>query len=142
MEIDTGIFDDQRIDETKFWGGYVTGPLPFIPRLKADFYYLGMSRDNAEFSRGTADELRHSLGTRLFGEYGALVWNFEFVGQFGSFGDDGILAWRRRPYRRRLPKRLPSRALPGAESRAATTGSNLALSTRCFRAVHILTKPR
>jgi hypothetical protein len=93
VEIDTGIFDDQRIDETTFWGGYVTGPLPFIPHLKADFYYLGLSRDNAEFSRGTADELRHSLGTRLFGEYGALDWNFEFVGQFGSFGDDGILAW-------------------------------------------------
>lgn len=93
VEIDTGLFDDQRIDETTFWGGYLTGPLPFIPGLKADFYYLGLSRQNAEFARGTADELRHSLGTRLFGKHGGLDWNFEFVGQFGSFGDDGILAW-------------------------------------------------
>ena len=93
VEIDTGIFDDQRIQETTFWGGYITGPLPFIPHLKADFYYLGIARENAEFARGTADELRHSLGTRLFGEYGASDWNFEFVGQFGSFGDDDILAW-------------------------------------------------
>src|SRR5438132_5480005 len=31
VEIDTGIFDDQRIEETTFWGGYVTGPLHFIP---------------------------------------------------------------------------------------------------------------
>ena len=93
MEIDTGIFDDQRSEETPFWGGYITGPLPFIPGLKADFYYLGISRKNAHFSRGTADELRHSLGTRLFGKHNALDWNFEFVGQFGSFGDDGILAW-------------------------------------------------
>ena len=54
--------------ETTFWGGYVTGPLPFIPGLSADFYYLGISRENAEFARGTADELRHSLGTRLFGK--------------------------------------------------------------------------
>ncbi len=93
IEIDTGIFDDQRIQETTFWGGYITGPIHFVPGLNADFYYLGLSRENAKFARGTADELRHSLGTRLFGKYGELDWNFEFVGQFGSFGDDDILAW-------------------------------------------------
>jgi alginate export protein len=93
VEIDTGIFDDQRIQETTSWGGYITGPLHFIPGLNADFYYLGLSRQNAKFARGTADELRHSLGTRLFGKRDALDWNFEFVGQFGSFGNDGILAW-------------------------------------------------
>ncbi len=93
VDINQGIFDDQRIEQTTFWGGYVTGPLPFIAGLNADFYYLGLSRENAHFARGTADELRHSLGTRLFGKRGALDWNFEFVGQFGSFGSDGILAW-------------------------------------------------
>ncbi len=93
VEIDPGIFDDQRIRETAFWGGYVTGPVEFIPGLRTDFYYLGLSRENATFARGTADEVRHSLGTRLFGKQGALDWNFEFVGQFGSFGKDGILAW-------------------------------------------------
>lgn len=93
VEVDPRIFDDQRISETTFWGAYFTGPLPFIPGLNADFYYLGLSRENAEFARGTADETRHSLGTRLFGKDGALDWNFEFVGQFGRFGDDGILAW-------------------------------------------------
>ena len=93
VEIDTGIFDDQRVGETTFWGGYLTGPLPFIPGLNADFYYLGLSRENARFARGEADELRHSFGTRLFGKHSALDWNFEFVGQFGSFGKDGIRAW-------------------------------------------------
>jgi hypothetical protein len=93
VEIDPGMFDDQRIDEATFWGGYLTGPMAFIPGLRADFYYLGLSRDNARFARGTADETRHSLGTRLFGKHGALDWNFEFVGQLGSFGDDDILAW-------------------------------------------------
>ncbi|HEV2664309.1 MAG TPA: alginate export family protein, partial [Blastocatellia bacterium] len=78
---------------TTFWGVYVTGPLAFIPGLRADFYYLGISEENATYARGTADELRHSFGARLFGRQGALDWNFEFVGQFGSFGDDGILAW-------------------------------------------------
>lgn len=93
VDIDPGMFDDRRIDQNTFWGGYVTGPLPFIPGLNADFYYLGISRENATYARGTAAELRHSLGTRLFGKQGALDWNFEFVGQFGSFGNDGILAW-------------------------------------------------
>jgi len=93
VEIDTGMFDDQRIHETTFWGGYVTGPLPFVPGLNADFYYLGLSRQDAKFARGTADEVRHSLGTRLFGKRNSLDWNFEFVGQFGSFGDADILAW-------------------------------------------------
>jgi hypothetical protein len=93
VEIEAGIFDDQRIRQTTFWGGYVTGPLDFIPGLNADFYYLGLSRENARFARGTAEETRHSLGTRLFGKRGALDWNFEFVGQFGTFGDDEILAW-------------------------------------------------
>jgi hypothetical protein len=93
VEVDTGIFDDQRIHETTFGGGYVAGALPFIPGLNVDFYYLGLSRQDAEFARGTADEVRHSLGTRLFGRRNSLDWNFEFVGQFGSFGDDSILAW-------------------------------------------------
>ncbi|MCI0746511.1 MAG: alginate export family protein [Verrucomicrobia subdivision 3 bacterium] len=93
VEIDTGIFDDQRISETTFGGGYVSGPVQFVPGLRADFYYLGISRENATYARGTADEVRHSLGTRLFGKHGALDWNFEFVGQFGTFGNADILAW-------------------------------------------------
>jgi Alginate export len=93
VDINQGIFDDQRIEQTTVWGGYVTGPLPFIAGLNADFYYLGLARENAHFARGTADELRHSLGTRLFGKRGALDWNFEFVGQFGTFGNADILAW-------------------------------------------------
>jgi len=93
IEIDPGLLNDQAINETTFWGGYLGGPLHFIPGLKADFYYLGLSRKDAKFARGIADELRHSLGARLFGKYSSLDWNFEFVGQFGSFGSDDILAW-------------------------------------------------
>lgn len=93
VDINQGIFDDRRIEQTTFWGGYVTGPLPLIAGLNADFYYLGLARENAHFASGTADELRHSLGTRLFGKHGSLDWNFEFVGQFGTFGNNDILAW-------------------------------------------------
>lgn len=93
VEIDHGRFDDQRISETTFWGGYFTGPIECVPGLRADFYYLGLSRDKARFARGMEDETRHSLGTRLFGRHTALDWNFEFVGQFGTFGSADILAW-------------------------------------------------
>ena len=34
VEVDHGIFDDQRIHETTFWGGYVTGPIGFVPGLR------------------------------------------------------------------------------------------------------------
>jgi len=93
VETDRGFFDNQRVRDMTFWGGYITGPIRAVPGLSADFYYLGLSRDDAEFARGTADEERHSLGARLFGKRGALDWNFEFIGQFGTFGDADILAW-------------------------------------------------
>jgi len=93
VDIDPGMFDDRRIQQTTFWGAYATGALPLITGLSADFYYLGLSRENAHFASGTADELRHSLGTRLFGRNGSLDWNFEFVGQVGTFGNNSILAW-------------------------------------------------
>src|SRR2546423_9871403 len=41
--IDTGIFDDQSVRETPFWGGYFTMPVHVIPRLPADFLYARMS---------------------------------------------------------------------------------------------------
>jgi len=93
ISIDRGYFDDRRMEASTFWGGYVSGPLSLIPGLKADFYYLGISRDQAKYARKTADEVRHSLGMRLFGKHTSLDWNFEFVGQFGTFGNDDILAW-------------------------------------------------
>ncbi len=93
VETDPGTFDDDSLRGTTFWGAYATGPLPWVPGLNADFYYLGLSRQDAAFARGTADEHRHTLGTRLFGKHESLDWNFEFAGQWGTFGHDRILAW-------------------------------------------------
>lgn len=93
VDIRTRVFDDRRMQDTTLWGAYAGGPLPALPGLWTDFYYLGLRHENARFARGRADETRHSLGTRLYGRQGGLDWNFEFVGQFGSFGDRGILAW-------------------------------------------------
>jgi len=37
--------------------------------------------------------MRHSVGTRLWGRHAGWDWNFEFVYQFGEFGDGNISAW-------------------------------------------------
>jgi hypothetical protein len=93
VEDDPGSFDDWGEDGTNFWGVYATHPLPILPGAKFDLYYLGLRRPDAAFVQGTGDELRHSLGARLFGERNGWDYNFEGVVQFGRFGGAGILAW-------------------------------------------------
>lgn len=89
-----GFFDNVPDHGTAFWGVSATRPLG---RVSLDTYYLGFDRKSATFNRGTANELRHSVGARLWrppatrGRDWDLDW--EGVWQFGSFGADGIRAW-------------------------------------------------
>jgi hypothetical protein len=92
-ETKPGVFDDGPDPHTKFWGLCAVTPIPVLPGGKADFYYLGVERDAAQFDQGTAREMRHSVGTRLWGQHAGWDWNFEFVYQFGEFGDGHISAW-------------------------------------------------
>ncbi|HEY2950946.1 MAG TPA: alginate export family protein, partial [Verrucomicrobiae bacterium] len=93
VETKPGAFDDGPDSHTKFWGFYGVAPFKLVPGAKADFYYLGLERDSAQFDQGNARELRHSIGTRLWGSAAGWDWNFEFVYQFGEFGDGDISAW-------------------------------------------------
>lgn len=93
VETDPGVFDDGWDDGVAFWGAYATAPLPLLPDGRADLYYLGLERDDAEFDTGTADERRHSIGTRFFGRPQPFDYNIELVYQFGSFGDGDVRAW-------------------------------------------------
>jgi hypothetical protein len=93
VEDDRGSFDDWGDDHTSFWGVYTTHPIPSIKGAKFDLYYLGLRRPDAEFVQGTADEVRHSVGSRVFGTRDGWDYNFEGVLQFGTFGDADILAW-------------------------------------------------
>jgi hypothetical protein len=93
VKVDPGVFDDTSHGNPTFWGVYATGPSRVVEGLSLDVYYLGIERADAEFAAGIEREQRHSLGTRIFGRRGALDWNFEVVGQLGSFGDDSIRAW-------------------------------------------------
>jgi len=91
----TGAFDDDPDPDQKFWDstlwlqfpGCRVEMLTLLPRL---------DRNNAHFDQGTAHEIRHSLGTRIWGRKAEWDYNFEFVYQFGTFGSGDIQHGRRR----------------------------------------------
>jgi Alginate export len=90
-----GFFNNTPDHTTAFWGVYATRTLK--RRIGYDLYYLGLDRKNATFERGTATELRHTIGGRLWRpmatqEPGA-DFDYESVVQFGTFGSDNIRAW-------------------------------------------------
>ena len=90
-----GFFDNAPNHATEFWGVYATRPVTKL--VSADGYYLGLDRQSATFNRGTAHEVRHSLGFRLWRPIALKEkrWDFddEAVWQFGTFGAVGIRAW-------------------------------------------------
>ena len=92
---DFGFFDNPPDHKTAFWGIYSTRP--FHRQISADLYYLGIARKDATYNRGTANELRHSLGARLWRPIAektpGLDFDYEGVWQFGSFGAANIRAW-------------------------------------------------
>ncbi len=85
-------FDTEDYDTT-FWGAYLTHWFDTKHQGGLDLYYLGLARENSVYASGKADQHRHSLGSRYFGEYAGWDWNLEGVVQFGSFGSDRIFAW-------------------------------------------------
>jgi hypothetical protein len=88
-----GTFDDSYDRQQRLWGGYASGPLAIVPGVNIDVYYLGLRRNTARFDQGVARELRHSVGTRLWGKQAAWDYNVEFVVQTGEFGSDEIFGW-------------------------------------------------
>ena len=88
-----GSFDDSRDSTEEFWAAYLTTPAPLIKGAKMDWYYLGRSEEDEEYNQGIADETRHSLGVRLFGNKEKFTYNMEAIYQFGSFGEGNINAW-------------------------------------------------
>jgi hypothetical protein len=93
VSVKRGWFDDEADPAQQFFGAYATTPVKAVPGLSVDAYYLGLDRKGAQFDAGTANEQRHSVGTRLFGATGPLDYNFEAVYQFGNFGSRSIGAF-------------------------------------------------
>jgi hypothetical protein len=88
-----GVFDDPPNHATMFWGVYAVRPLPVTRGGNIDLYYLGIDNKEATFQRGTAQEIRHTIGSRFWGNHGPWDYNVEGLFQFGSFGNTDIRAW-------------------------------------------------
>jgi hypothetical protein len=90
-----GFFDNAPNHAVGFWGVYATRPSP--RKMSLEVYYLGLDRRQATFQRGTAQEVRHSLGARISrpvaAEWPGLDFDYEGLWQFGSFGSGNIRAW-------------------------------------------------
>jgi Alginate export len=94
-EDNPGFFDNVPNHAVEFWGLYTNRPLP--DKTSLDLYYLGLGRKEAIFERGTAQEVRHSLGVRMSRAVATDKpgWDFddEAIWQFGTFGSANIRAW-------------------------------------------------
>ena len=85
-------FDDTRSRTKSLWGVYMTVPSAGA-NSSLDLYYLGYRNSAATFGDRTGNELRHSVGVRVFGTASDWHWNVEGVAQFGQFAGQKIRAW-------------------------------------------------
>lgn len=89
-----GSFNDSFDQNKSLWSVYATRSLREIsPVSGIDLYYIGYWNAEAEFEQGIGNELRHTLGSRLFGGKDGWDWNFEAAFQFGQFNAESISAW-------------------------------------------------
>ena len=85
-------FDNKSKESNSFWGLYgVRENFPLF--LNLDLYYLGWRNLNAIYDQGEAEEIRHTLGTRIWGKRKNFDYNFELLYQFGEFGQGDIHAY-------------------------------------------------
>jgi hypothetical protein len=89
-----GYFDDAPDHRQTFWGVWATktNTLGFL--RKVDVYYLGLDRNHAGFDKGTARELRNTLGFNAHEVSGKLALFQEGDFQFGTFGAGRLTAWK------------------------------------------------
>lgn len=87
------VFDDAPDHTVMFWGTYAVRALPATRGGSIDLYYLGIDKKQAKFDRGTAQEIRHTLGTRFWGTKRAWTYNWEAMLQWGTFGTSRVRAW-------------------------------------------------
>jgi hypothetical protein len=81
-----GTFDAVPINDQTYWGAAFAR---LFPQHKGGIavYQLGGDRKTARFNQGTGRELRHTLGSRVWWTRGQFDHNYEFIGQWGSFGE-------------------------------------------------------
>lgn len=87
-----GLFDDEFYKNIKLWGAYsVFNKVQLLQNI--DLYYLGIGKKTGTFDDGKGEELRHSVGTRIWGKAQNWRYDMEAVYQFGNFSNKKISAW-------------------------------------------------
>lgn len=86
-----GNIDDHSSPTKSLDGVYATVPLNGF--AKANLYWLRYADAAARFGERVGKERRDTFGARLFGNKGALAWNWEAMLQRGSFSGQTIRAW-------------------------------------------------
>lgn len=88
-----GIFDDQTNSEQTFWGGYAARNLTEKIKGIAIVYFNELDTKRTRYEQGAGRDRRETLGARIAGKTGAFDFNYEIVGQFGSFAAAPVKAW-------------------------------------------------
>jgi hypothetical protein len=99
---ETGYFDNSpRLSHQTVWGIYSTFPLTTkstaatLNNISLDLFYIGFQQGGAQYNQGIGDELRHSIGGRLWRAHHINGLDFDLFGvyQFGSFARESISAF-------------------------------------------------
>ncbi|MCC8407813.1 alginate export family protein [Mucilaginibacter sp. UR6-1] len=89
--VKTGVFDNPLGRKARLWGVYSTWRT--ARQINIDLSYLGISRSNAVFDEGIANEKRHIVGARFWNTGNGFLYNLEAGYQFGAFGNGKVRAW-------------------------------------------------
>jgi len=87
---------DSPVDGAQFWGIYGANVVHLGQSAFFDVYYLGLDRDGSVYNAGPGDEVRHTIGSRVYGGRGAWTYDYQALFQFGTFearGSQDIRAW-------------------------------------------------
>lgn len=88
-----GMFDDGHERGQTFGGFGFIRTRRSRPGEGTSGYYLRFDRRDARFDQGVAREVRQTVGSRTWGRWASVDYNYELVFQWGSFGGAPIRAW-------------------------------------------------
>jgi Alginate export len=93
VPIAAGAFDDWPAGGQLFWGVAAGRRSPFIKRGELGVYYLGIDREESQYTQGVGSEVRHTAGVKWSGSGARLDLNYDGLFQWGTFIDGPIRAW-------------------------------------------------
>ena len=88
-----GAFDDVAASGQDFWGVSVARRNFLFKGGTGGAYYLGIDRKQSTYAQGIGSELRHTVGVKFTGAWKAFDFNYDLVGQWGTFANAGITGW-------------------------------------------------